>query len=505
MSLFRINRSSYIVDWLIIKAFIGPFILTTSVVTFILLIQQMMRYVDELLGKGLSYAVFGELLFYYSLHIVPLGMPLGILLSSLITFGNLGEHQELTALKGAGISLIRVLSPIFLFTVVVSIGSFFFNDRIVPEANLKAYSLLWDIRQKSPTLSIKEGTFYDGLPGYSIKINKKYPDGQLIKDIMIYDHTSGLGNRELILADSGRMYTIKNERYLVLELFDGANYQDQVQTRDGNNSREKFITHAFEKSQIVFSLSSFDMDTTDKRLFKGHRIMKNVVQLAQDIDSLKKTSKNQNQLMRNQIQNIFLYHNKRETPNKDSASKKTNKLVVPVDNSPAQLSKIDTVAGPIRTIEEPASNVVYSKALSRARTIRNAVSSRIRRQDDLARQARDFSVEFLKKFTLAFACISMFLIGAPLGSIIKRGGLGIPVLISIIFFIVFYVISIFGEKWVKEGMVSLWLGMWASNIFLLSFGFFFLKQAKNDSPLLDSDFYYVLQDQLLGRFIKKKT
>src|SRR5436190_12033868 len=208
-------------DKLIIGAFLGPFFLTFSVVLFIFLTQYLLRYLDDFLGKDLGFAVFSELIFYFSMNMVPNSLPLAILISCLMTFGNLGEHHELTAIKSSGISMIRSLIPIFLIVLGISISLFYFNNIIVPKANLKAYSLLYDIRQKKPALNIKEGTFYSDLPGYSVKATKKFPDGKSLKGVMIYNHTAGRGNTDLVIADSGTMYTFANEKYLALELFNG--------------------------------------------------------------------------------------------------------------------------------------------------------------------------------------------------------------------------------------------------------------------------------------------
>ena len=532
-------------DWFVIRAFIGPFILTTAVVVFILLIQQMIQYIDELLGKGLSYLVFAELLFYFSLHIVPLAMPLAVLLSSLITFGNLGEHGELTAMKANGISLVRVLMPIFVFSVATAIFSFWFNDQIVPQANLRAYSLLWDIKQKSPTLSIKEGAFYNGLEGYSIKINKKYEDGKTIKDVMIYDHTKNQGNRELILADSGKMYTIHHERYLVLELFDGRSYHDQVGAYDGNRSAEKFIKNSFDKSQIIFSLESFDMDTTNPELFANHRIMRDINQLTHDIDSLKRKQEKNKDVSFQKVAINYNYHLKnfkkpkpdqseRESDNKNSKKQKNNSIAIKnaIDTNGIKRSNIKNAKPPpvvqtktkkpvkkaprkvrtdslymarqtIRVNPNPQEDKIITSALSRSRNLKAVIEGQKQQMEANSRRILEFSVEMYKKFTLAFACITMFFIGAPLGAIIKKGGLGLPVLISIIFFIVFYVMSITGEKWVKEAFTPIIIGMWFANVLLFSIGMFFLRQARNDSRILEADFYFVLRDRILDKIRKK--
>ncbi|NJL12421.1 MAG: YjgP/YjgQ family permease [Microscillaceae bacterium] len=483
------------VDRLVLGAFIGPFVLTTAVVMFILLIQQLTHHIDDLLGKGLSYWIFAELCFYFSMHFIPLALPLGILLSSLITFGNLGEHQELTALKASGISLVRVLRPIMGLVLLVMIGSYFFNDRIFPYANLKAYRLLWDIKQKSPSLSIKEGTFYNGLPGYSIKINHKETDGKTIRDIMIYDHTESRGNQELILADSGRMYTIRGDRYLVLELFRGKSYHDQVAVNDGTISNEKFVRTTFDRSQVVFNLSSLEMKQTDERLFQQHRYMRNTRQLQADIDSLDDLAqKSRGQILENLLPN-YRYHLK--PPPRPLA----RPVVQPIGNNAQKGSPLRTA--PQMGNPAPTSYQVVNRALALARNLKTLAENRAENAKINEKSVREFTVELYKKFTLAVACLTMFLIGAPLGAIIKKGGLGVPVLISILFFIAFYVMSLTGEKWVKEGFVAAPFGMWIANVVLLAFGLFFLRQARNDSRLFETDFYLVWWEQARRRSRKK--
>jgi lipopolysaccharide export system permease protein len=536
------------IDRFILQASLGPFLLTLAVVVFILLIQQMSFYIDDLLGKGLGYDVFAELLFYFALHLVPLALPLAILLSSLITFGNLGEHFELTAMKSSGISLVRVLRPIFIFAVSLAIFSFWFNDQIVPQANLKAYSLLWDIKQKSPSLSLKEGAFYNGIPGYSIKVNKKYTDGKTLKEIMIYNHTQSRGNRELIIADSGKMYTILNERYLVLELFKGKSYHDQVaSTNPQDFSNEKFVNNVFDKSQIVFNLSSFDMKKTDENLFKGHKIMHTTWQLFRDIDSL------QNQIKKTGLTNFetikpnFRYHYGKMTnppPTTTTVkSVKPSKTAKTANNPPKKsknlpkILKFDSLENPLaakrkaqlservfnfknkqiiaENTEKPVvSQASYSHttpndeqvanyAVTQARNLQATIKSRREYSENLQKEYNQFVIEMYKKFTFAFACITMFFIGAPLGAIIKKGGIGVPVLVAIVFFIGFYVINLTGEKWVKESFIPPLYGMWAANVILMTFGLFFLRQAKNDSRIFEADFYYVIRDRIKERWRKK--
>jgi lipopolysaccharide export system permease protein len=253
-------------DKLILKAFAGPFLLTFAVVEFIFLTQVLLKYLDDIVGKDLGVAVILKLLFFLSVTIVPISLPLAVLLSSLMTYGNLGEHHELTAIKASGIALTRILRPVWLASLILGGIAFWFNNTIVPKANLNAYSLLWDVRQKKLALDIREGVFYNGIPGYTIKVNKKVgPNKDILMGIMIYDHTQKSGNATVMLADSGRMFTRFGGQYLGLELFRGHNYVEQPDARD--RSASSFVRQGFKRNMITFSLSSFNLNNTKKEYF----------------------------------------------------------------------------------------------------------------------------------------------------------------------------------------------------------------------------------------------
>lgn len=454
-------------DKLIIRSFIGPFLLTFAIVEFILLTHIVLKYLDELVGKGLGVQVFAELLFYLSLNTVPVALPLAVLLSSLMTFGTLGEHHELTAIKTSGIALPRVLMPVFLLVITITLGAFYFNNNIVPKANLKAYSLLWDIRQKKPTMNFKEGAFYNGLPGLSIKINKKVNEEGALKDIMIYDHSKGGSNTRVILADSGRMYTAFNDTYLVMELFDGNTYVDQA---DGNfnNSNEQFVRQEFEESKIVTSLSSFGLERTKEEYFSDHKMMKNIKELEKVTDSLRTYNANEQKQYATNVDPFYMYF---------KAASDSTKYGVKLTETSLERD-LDSINA-----------VVLTSATNKARNIKTFTSSYVERVNGIKRESNNYEIEIWRKYTQSVAILIMFLIGAPLGAIIKKGGLGVPVIISIIFFILLYVMGILGEKWGRESLVPIGAGMWAANLILLPIGLFFLYQARNDSSLLEVDFW----------------
>ncbi len=444
----------------------------------------MLKYFEDLVGKNLGFTVFTELLFYFSLNTVPIALPLAILLSSLMTFGNLGEHHELTAIKSSGISLLRVMRPMFVVAILLSIAAFFFNNNIVPRANLRAYSLLYDITHTKTTFNIKEGAFYYGIPNYTIKVNKKYPDGRTIKDVMIYDHSDGRGNTKVILADSGKMYMIYDDNYLVLELFNGENYAEIL---DNNVNAKEFVTNKFYKSKLVFNLSTFNFSRTDISLFASNKWMRNIGELHSDIDSMgREIGYTKNGLKTN----LPTYYSYAFRP--DTAWASAQKLGIG-----AWLTKQ-------KTYDQAQKREVLSLAANQARNVKSLSQSYSERIANSMRDIDIFNIEVMRKYTQAAACLVFFLIGAPLGAIIKKGGFGVPVLISIVFFIIFYVISITGEKWAKENLVEVHYGMWTANFILLLVGFVFLRQARNDSALFETDFYAVAWGKFKRLFARKQ-
>lgn len=527
------------IDKLIISSFIGPFILTFLVVVFILLTQHMLKYFDDIIGKDLGWDVLGTLLFYFAIFMTPVALPLAVLLSSLITFGNLGEHFELTAVKSLGISLVRSLLPIFVFVVVLTGGAFYANNYLVPKAALEAYSLLYDIKQKKPALDLREGAFYSSIPDISIKVNEKLPDGQSLKDIIIYDHRNRVGNREVTIADSGKMYTILNDQFLKLELFNGYNYNEgSPQGKDAmgvNNTGQTLSKTKFDKTQIVFDLSSFGLNRTDKKWFQGNRIMRNLNELEKDMDSIGRNVMNQelNRFVTTR-DHIFNYHHKVDTlplPDRlarhkvilDSAAKKgykpadsrlmpaksertrpiVKKLEIPtvVDNDSITailIAKSDSL------FSLPPTKVEITTALNHARMIKSQIVNYSSQIDTFENEYRIFQVQWHKILANSLACIAMFLIGAPLGAIIKRGGLGIPVLASILFFIFYYIMTMMGDKWARQGVISVPLGIWMADAILFVIGLLFLRQARVDARLFDADFYSVVWDKLKAWFRDKK-
>jgi len=584
------------IDKLIISSFLGPFFLTFLVVVFILLTQHMLKYFDDIVGKDLGIDVLGQLLFYFAVFMTPIAMPLAVLLSSLMTFGNLGEHFELTAIKSAGISLLRALLPIFVFVLGLTVFAYYSNNYFVPKAALEAYSLLYDIKQKKPALDLKQGAFYNGIPDFSIKVDKKFEDGTTLKDIIIYDHRNMTGNKKVTIADSGKMYTFFNDRYLKLELYDGHTYgEDEKAASSGNSRKETFYRSSFDKSEFILDLSSFALDRTDKSLFEGNRIMRNLSQLTNDVDSMENDVKEKKVQIYKQMPVSFYYHmredsidmpdvlkdfkyhmdsvkaaedsireaeeaRKEDSIRRASESKvKENQVKVDKSKNLGKSKKQATKLKPeeIRKSQSKQSNAKKKKSkknlleraqlkkvdddeIARKREIRLRQEQQKSNQDttvtintlvdslfnedlnekssqtslNLVRQTKSklqsfnnrierleyeknvFEIQWHKILANSVACIIMFLIGAPLGAIIKRGGLGIPVLVSILFFIIYYVLTMTGEKYAKQGIIEPVYAIWSANIVLLPIGLVFLRQARNDARIFEADFYKVLIDKV---------
>lgn len=461
------------IDKLVLQAFMGPFFLTLIVVIFIFLLRLLLFYFSDLFGKDLGADVYIQLFFYFSLITLPLAMPLGVLMSSLMTFGKLGENFELTALKSAGISIIRIFRPIIVLAIFLSVFMFWFTNVALPWANLKGWSLLYDIKTTKTTLNIKEGIFYTDLPGYAIQVAKKYPDNKTLKNVVIYDHTLNDGNRHVTIADSAKMYTVLNKKYLVFELFNGKDYLEDAD-RGSNLDRSDVAIHQFKKSKVVMSLEAFDLQKTDENQFSKNQIMRNNYQLMDDADSLKKVI---NTIKKGYVASYnvyFLYF--RKDPQIALRSLANNTKWVK-----ARVKKINS--------EHINMSKVRADALQAAQNLISFGTSNKVAIDSQNLELKKTNLEWHHKFTNSLAILVMFLIGAPLGSIIKKGGFGIPIVVAVSFFILMYILTQQGEKMAKEGKIILQIGAWLANVILSLIGVYFMRIALKDSRLFEWDVY----------------
>lgn len=467
-------------DKLIIKTFIGPFIVVFFVVLFVLMMQFLWKYIDDLVGKGLDISIIAELLVYMSATMVPLALPLAVLLSAIMTFGNLGESYELVALKSAGISLMRFMRPLIVVSAIICLLAFLFSNYVIPVANLQAKSLLYDVSKTKPAFNIKEGIFYDEIDGYTIRVSKKDPDGRTIHNVLIYDRTGGTSNTKLILAKNGNMALSENKKFLYFILHNGWRYEERT---DRTGTMNEFIRLGFKEYRKVFDLSSLSFGRTDKELFKSNYQMLNVRQLDKAIDSISRQMKGYQKSVRSYVTSRFGF-----TRWKDSS---------------------DVIAPPLKTRDFAASlpdsslRFVYDKVESVLRDCNNSLDMTTRDYEERERDIRDHIVEWHRKFTLSFACMVLFLIGAPLGSIIRKGGLGTPLVFAVAFFVIFHVTSFIGEKMARNSVVLPVTGMWMSTVLLLPIAGFLIYKALNDSQLFNKEFYFRLLTRL-QKIIRKQ-
>lgn len=475
---------------LVLGTFIGPFILTFFIVIFVLLMQFLWKYIDELVGKGLETEIIAELLLYTSASLVPMALPLAVLLSSIMTFGNLAEHNELLAFKTAGVPLQTIMRPIIIFSCVITVFAFLFSNNVLPYANLQMRSLLYDIQRQNPELQIKTGVFDNTLEGYSIRIEHRDPRTNLLKDIRIYDHTGQQGNTTVTLADSGYMQMTADERNLIITLYNGFTYIEMQ--KDRRVRRDKSYParrDRFEEQQMIIELKDFGLQRTDQNLFKSSFHMMNLSQLMYVEDSL--------------INQILLHHSnlynvlQRTSYNTERIHMKRphDKDTIKTDGQFLKLS-LDSLF-----FNLPRDNQIQfvNDAISLARNTINNINTNFVSVDSQIRRLRRYQIEMHRKFTLSVACFFFFFIGAPLGAIIRKGGLGMPVVVSVVFFILYYIVSLMGEKFVRESVFSPFSGMWFSTFILIPISFFLTYKAATDSVIMHVDTYFKFFKKLLGK------
>jgi lipopolysaccharide export system permease protein len=462
------------VHLLILKAFIRPFIATFFIVMFVLLLLFLWKYIDDLIGKGFAWYTILNLMMYASATNVAMALPLSVLLSSIMTYGTLGENYELVAIKSAGISLNRALYPMVIVVIGLSISAFIFSDYMLPVANLKFYSLLYDARKQKSASLVKEGVFNSSFPGYSIRVQRKDADGQTLHGVMIYEKPapgSGNGSNNVIFAKEGRMFKTPDNLFLVLKLENGIRYEE-ASGNNGYNPRQTFTRMSFKETTTKLSLEGFNFKRTPQNDFRNSFLMLSSKQLQLQHDSVAKNVKRDQKenylIVKPYIKYLTIPH--KPMPHIIPVIKREHLLAQMNKDFNKQLSAINSAMGEVRSIKDAMKprNDTYLENLS---------------------VLRRYLVEYQKKFTLSAACLVLFLIGAPLGAIIRKGGLGLPVVISVVFFLIYYIISTIGEKSAKDGSASVILGTWIAIIVLTPIGLFLSYKSANDSVLFDIDIY----------------
>lgn len=453
-------------DKLIVKAFIGPFIATFFITLMVLVMQFFWLYIDDFVGKGLSTGVILEFIWYQSATLVPLALPLAVLLSSLMTFGNLGESYELVAIKSAGISLLRFMRPLFFITLLICGVAFAFANNIMPVANLKSKTMLTDIYYAKPAFNIKEGTFYSATPDFSIKIGKKEANDSVIHDVIIYEKGSALQDN-FIVAQSAIMTVTPNKRFLQLRLKNGWRYQEQGE-RGSTNS--EYVRLGFTEYKKQFDLSSLGLKRSADSTFQTNQRMLSMRQLQKAIDSMERNKTISFYGMGSEVFGSYAFSRFVDSSWKASDS------ALPATKFYA-------------AINDSIKNIIYPRVASQLSSIKVNNEIALAQFKDKQRDLRLHKIEWHRKISLSLACLVLFSIGAPLGSIIRKGGLGSPLVFSIIFFMVFYFLGTTGEKFAKEGAWLPFAGMWFSTAVLVPIGIFLTYKAMHDSQLFSKDFY----------------
>lgn len=480
-----------------LQTFLPLFLMTFGICLFIVLMQFLWRYIDDMVGKGLGIPVLAEMLMYAALSLVPMALPLAILLSSLMTFGNLGERLELLAMKAAGVSLIRIMRPLLVTIGIISIGAFFFQNYIMPLAQVKLYSLLWSMRQTSPELDIQEGVFSSDITGFNVYVKHKDTKTGLLKDLMIYDYSKGFNNASVIVADSGRLKVSEDKLFLILSLFNGESFGNigNQTTTTGIKTAVPYRRETFGTRDVLIELD-MNFAQTDESFMQNSFMGKNIRDLQTSIDSMSTKLDsvrfvNSKSVYENSYKRSLSKPERPLAENKLTEEKSVNKLEKPV---------IRINFDSLYLAETPDKRAtIISRAKSSLEGMKADYFFRAATIGDESYKVRRHLTEWHKKFTLSFACIVFFFIGAPLGAIIRKGGLGMPVVISVILFIIYYIIDNIGFKMARDGVWPAWQGMWLSSIVLSPLGIFLTYKAVHDSTILNADTYLNALKNLIGR------
>lgn len=496
--MFRIKR----LDTFMLQRFIPLLVMTFFICLFIVLMQFLFRMIDDLVGKGLGFDILGELFFYAALTMVPTALPLAVLLASLMVFGNLGEKLELTAMKAAGISLFRIMRPLIVMMILIAIGAFFFQNNVLPVAQSRMWTLMFSVRQKTPEVEIPERSFYDEIPGMNLYIDHKNPDTGVLYGMIIYDLSRGNENARVILADSGRFAFTEDKRRLYLELHQGEMFENLNDNSMGigTSGYMPFRREAFTDKEIYFAFDA-NFNRMDESGIRSQYVGQNISQLITSIDSIGQRVDSIGDEYAGELLAASYVGTSRYTIKRDSVGRR---VVSPIEFN----EKIQEAA---RTHFEydldsvfNAPSASYAKtyigqALNDARRSRQEFEYRALMLTEQAKLMRRHQIEMQRKFTLSFAVLVFFFIGAPLGAIIKKGGLGTPLVISVFLFIVYFIFDNMGYKMARDGKIEVWEGMWLSTMVLLPLGIFFTYKAVDDSAVFNIDAYKNFFNRLIGR------
>ncbi len=471
-------------DILILKAFIGPFIATFFITLFVLILQFLWLWIDDFVGKGLDAGVWFRLLAYLSTTLVPLALPLAVLLSSIMTFGNLGESFELIAIKSAGIGLLRFMRPLFFTAVLLSVLAFLFNNYMIPVANLKMRTLHTDIVNKKPAFDLKPGVFYTNIPGYAIKIGKKENDDSTLTNVIIYEYGNNALRDNIIVAKKGIMRISADKRFLEFSLKDGWRYEERGQRMLANSD---YIRLGFKEYKKVLDLSILQLNLTADSTYRYRYEMLSVRQLALVIDSLESRS------------GLISQDSKRDLRIYLDFMKYLDSGWVDVKAPPVKATSFTEL------LPDSARLTVVDQSVSYANNLKTSLEVAASSYQNERKDLRLYLAEWHQKYTMSIAVLVLFLIGAPLGSIVRKGGIGMPVVFAVVFFVIFFLLNNFGKKFVREDVLQPVAGMWLATAVLVPIGLFLIYKAMHDSQLMNKEFYYRFFRRVRKLFNKERT
>jgi lipopolysaccharide export system permease protein len=448
---------------LILGYFLPPFIATFLVTWFVFAMQFFWLYIDDLVGKGLDTSIILKLILYLAPTLVPFALPLSVLLASIMMFGKIAESSELTAMKSGGNSLLKISHPILVLSLFISCLAFLFNNYVIPVANLKFQTLLMDIRNTKPAVKIQAGSFYNDLPGYSIYVSRKEKDNQTIQDVMIYDHTSGKGNDKVILAKKGKMYVTADNKFLIFELSNGCRYEEK-QGKTNNDKEQVRLQFKFWKK--IFDLSAFELKKTQDDYLKSNNDMLNNKELQLKMDTVQIRIKD------------YTKQNKESTQAYISLLKPDSIFTFRKKNVAIRYKKqlSDLFA-------DTTKQKIFSNVSSSTRSLKSLSEIYKSDYDIQVRNANQLRIAWHLKLTLALSCLVLFILGAPLGALIKKGGFGMPFVVAVLFFVLYRILTEIGRKVAEEGKISVVMGMWGPLIILLVIGLFLFYKANKDEKV----------------------
>lgn len=501
--MFGIKR----LDTFMLQRFLPLLMMTFFIVLFIVLMQFLFRMIDDLVGKGLGMDVLGELFFYAALTMVPTALPLAVLLASLMVFGNLGEKLELTAMKAAGISLFRIMRPLIILMAFISVGAFFFQNYVLPVAQSKMWTLTFSVRQKTPEVEIPEKSFYDEIPGMNLYIDHKNPETGMLYGMIIYDMSQGSENSRVILADSGKFSFTEDKTRLFLHLHSGEMFENL-----GNNSAMglgtggylPFRREEFSDKQVYFTFDA-NFNRMDESGIRSQYVGQNVSQLRHSMDSLSRRVDSIGNVYAGELVTKQYIGSASRITKVDTAGNRTFERRPPSESTLREVAEMEPVnLDSVFTSPSMGFAKTYvSQAISDAKRSRQEFEYRALMLTEQAKLMRRHDIEMQRKFTLSFAVLVFFFIGAPLGAIIKKGGLGTPLVISVFLFIIYYIFDNTGYKMARDGKMEVWEGMWLSTVALLPLGVFFTMKAVDDSAVFNADAYRLFFNRLIGRHPKR--